>query len=80
MRRKDPPLYRRNKGKCHRCGSEVGSFAVITFPHGNINEVKYMCHACLVKALLTAESPSPKKKEVPDAYKGEVPENKPTSP
>ena len=69
MRRKDPPLYKRNKGRCRRCDSEVGPFVVIQCDNFSF----YLCHACLTKAILTAEVPSPKKKKVPDV--SELPEN-----
>lgn len=62
MRRKDPPMYKRNKGKCGLCGSEVGPFAVKTLL---VNIKYYECHACQIKALLVTEAPPPKKKQVP---------------
>ena len=67
--RKNPEMYKRNKGKCGLCGSEVGPFAVKTLL---VNIKYYECHACQIKALLITEAPSPKKKKVPVS---ELPEN-----
>jgi len=65
--RKDP-MYKRSKGKCSHCEREVSPFTII--PMGNF--IATLCHACLIKAVLVAESPSPKKKKVSVS---EIPEN-----
>ena len=73
MKRKDSPLYKRNKGRCRRCDSEVGPFVVIHLDNFSF----HICHACQIKALLITEAPSPKKKRIPDV--SEIPENNMTS-
>ena len=66
--RKNPPLYKRNKGQCRRCHGEVGPFAVI-----HLDNISFhYCHACQIKTLLITEAPSPKKKRVSVS---EIPEN-----
>ena len=61
MKRKDPEMYKRNRGECELCGSEVGPFAVKTNRH---NMRYYECHACQIKALLITEASMPKKKSI----------------
>ena len=58
--RKKPDFYKRNKGKCAGCDSTVGPFTVMRFG----NYIAYVCHACLIDAVLVNEAPPPKKKKV----------------
>lgn len=66
--RKDQEMYKRNKGECSHCHRTIGPFTII--PQGIYSST--LCHACLVKAVLITEAPSPKKKRVPVS---EIPEN-----
>jgi len=62
MKRKVSPVYKRNKGRCSLCDSDIGPFTIKTLANGIIKY--YECHACQVKGLLIAEAPSPKKRKV----------------
>jgi len=58
--RKDQEMYKRNRGECSHCHRTIGPFTIV--PQGIYNST--LCHACLIKAVLVAEAPTPKKKKV----------------
>lgn len=71
--RTEREMYSRKRGYCDMCHKQ-DTPVIIMKMHSGFQIT--LCRHCLLQAVHKLDEPSPRKKQMPDAYKSEVPENK----